>query len=55
MYIHAPCKDCEKRKIGGHSSCNDYLKFRERLDDAKKAEKLDRQLLFNPRISRKSK
>ncbi len=55
MYIPAPCKDCEKRKIGCHSSCDDYLKFREWLDDVKKAEKLDRQLLFNPRINHKSR
>ena len=25
----APCKDCEKRVVGCHSSCEEYKKFRE--------------------------
>ena len=26
------CKDCEKRQIGCHSNCEDYLLFREKKD-----------------------
>lgn len=26
--IKAPCKDCEKRYVGCHSSCEEYLAFK---------------------------
>ena len=36
----SPCKDCTKRKLGCHSSCEDYIlanKERERIKAAEKA------------------
>lgn len=27
----SPCKDCEKRQVGCHSECEEFLKFRKRL------------------------
>ena len=28
----APCKDCEKRHLGCHSSCEEYQEFRKAKD-----------------------
>lgn len=28
----APCKDCEKRYLGCHSSCDDYISYRKDRD-----------------------
>lgn len=28
----SPCKNCEKRAVGCHSSCEDYISFKERND-----------------------
>lgn len=33
----APCKGCERREVGCHSVCEEYLTFR-RLKDEQKAE-----------------
>ena len=33
--IYSPCKDCQKRKVGCHSQCEDYLAFRSECDYAK--------------------
>ena len=30
--IKNKCKDCPKRTIGCHSYCEDYLKYRKKLD-----------------------
>ncbi len=30
--IKGPCKDCEKRYVGCHSKCTEYVDFRKRLD-----------------------
>lgn len=30
----SPCKDCERRKIGCHGSCPDYISYKEELDKA---------------------
>lgn len=27
MYVKNPCKDCDKREIGCHSNCKEYLEF----------------------------
>lgn len=55
MYVPVPCKDCDRRKIACHSSCEEYRKYREWLDSAKKIERLEKSALFNPRINRKSR
>ena len=34
--ILAPCKDCENREIGCHSRCVAYIKYKSKLNDAKK-------------------
>ena len=28
----APCKNCDKREIGCHSSCRDYISYKEKAD-----------------------
>lgn len=30
--ISAPCKDCEKRRLGCHGKCEEYKAFRAELD-----------------------
>ena len=30
--INAPCKDCIKRQLGCHSTCQDYKQFRKERD-----------------------
>lgn len=35
----APCKDCEKRTLGCHSSCGDYANFKKELEEIHKKEK----------------
>lgn len=32
---HAPCKDCKRRAVGCHSSCEDYALYRKKYDAAK--------------------
>ena len=34
--ILPPCKDCENREIGCHSRCDAYIKYKLKLNDAKK-------------------
>lgn len=33
----SPCKNCEKRQVGCHSKCEDFIKFRRALGSYKKA------------------
>lgn len=40
MKPESPCKDCDNRKLGCHSTCEDYIAF----DKAKKA--------YNDKISK---
>lgn len=38
MKVNAPCKDCEKRQVGCHSTCEPYIKFaqeRKEMNEAK--------------------
>lgn len=39
-----PCKDCEKRKVGCHSTCEDYGKFVAYNEERKRAIRLDREI-----------
>lgn len=34
-----PCKDCQKRCVGCHSKCEDYLKWQEEHNKTKELEK----------------
>lgn len=29
----SPCKDCEKRKLGCHDICDDYIEYKKRAAD----------------------
>lgn len=40
MWPKSNCKGCEKREVGCHAKCSDYLSFREQLDKIKE-EKYD--------------
>ena len=31
--LNAPCKGCEKREVGCHATCEDYLTYRELKDE----------------------
>ena len=33
----SPCKNCDKRQVGCHSSCEEYIAFKKYLDEVKKA------------------
>lgn len=55
MFVEVPCKDCSRRKLSCHSICEDYKKYREWLDSIKRVERLEKQVMFNPRIDRKSR
>ena len=35
--IKSPCKNCDKRQVGCHSSCEDYSAFKKYLAEVKKA------------------
>jgi len=37
------CKDCDRRTVGCHSTCEDYKKFRERHEANVKAYRKDRK------------
>ena len=38
MINYNACKDCPNRKLHCHSTCKDYLEFREKLEESKKAQ-----------------
>ena len=33
----SPCRNCDKRQVGCHSSCEDYIAFKNYLGEVKKA------------------
>lgn len=33
------CKDCKDRYVGCHSNCDDYKKYRERIEEANRLRK----------------
>ena len=35
---NSPCKNCEKRHVGCHGKCADYISFKKEVKDYKKAE-----------------
>ncbi len=48
MKPESPCKDCENRKLGCHSTCEDYIAFDKarkehnaRISDAKKSQSIN--------------
>ncbi len=52
--ISAPCKDCENRKIGCHSRCAAYIKYKSELNDSKKdiIERQDYETYKNGKITK---
>ena len=34
MYKTSPCFNCEVRELGCHDSCEDYKKYRDKIDKA---------------------
>ena len=43
--LQIPCGGCEKRQIGCHSTCNEYLAYRNELDFVKDKVNADREML----------
>ncbi len=40
----APCKDCERRTVGCHADCADYIAWRKRAEEMKEIEKREKDL-----------
>ena len=40
----APCKGCEKRVLGCHSTCPDYLEFKAKCEKVRQARWVDIEL-----------
>lgn len=64
MMIDAPCKNCERRHINCHASCEDYLRARKELDrinakrkeyNAALADQVTRIMRMQKRIKRNEK
>ena len=49
----AACKGCQKRTIGCHSTCPEYLAYRKELEEQKRIEKLNKEYQPNYRKSYK--
>lgn len=47
--MNAPCKDCEKRAIGCHGTCPDYIKFRKERDEMNAKARFTKENLPNPK------
>ena len=43
MFKKCKCCNCDKRKIGCHSTCEDYKAYRSRLDTIKEQKRLECQ------------
>ena len=41
-----PCKDCQDRKIGCHSSCIKYKEFHEEREEIREVKALEREFLL---------
>ena len=41
MSSYQKCKDCTKRTLGCHSTCEDYLAFRKERDEALRRMRVD--------------
>ena len=41
MLPKPPCKNCEQRQVGCHSSCEKYIKWKSEYVSQRKAENLD--------------
>ena len=51
------CRECTKRHVGCHSTCQDYIKFRQELDEVNKKIRKERLMdyLSKPTIKRRRK
>lgn len=51
MSYQSGCRGCEKRRVGCHSGCETYAKFRERVDRINEARRKDNERRENQAIS----
>ena len=49
MKVNAPCKDCEKRHVGCHSTCEPYIKFAQERNELNEAQDKDNEHGYNLR------
>lgn len=54
MRPQAPCKDCEKRELGCHGKCAEYLEFKEQqhIFDLQMAKIRDCNVYFDDRVQK---
>lgn len=43
---NVPCYKCQKRHVGCHDHCEDYLKYREKLDKKNAQERDEKERYF---------
>lgn len=43
-YRKSPCKECEERKSGCHSTCEKYKEYRESIDHIKNEKKKEAEI-----------
>lgn len=44
--IQSPCKECERRCVGCHSTCKEYLDFRQAVDKESALIQYERRLRY---------
>ena len=47
-----PCKDCEKRTPGCHSTCEEYIQFRKERDEMLNKKREESRILWNEAFDR---
>lgn len=46
------CKDCEKRTLGCHSTCEEYIQFRKERDEMLNKKREESRILWNEAFDR---
>lgn len=53
--MSAPCKDCERRYLGCHSECKDYIEYSRERNEMLNKKFEEKRLLYDNEIVRNSK
>lgn len=46
-YVNSPCKDCPNRYVGCHSSCDAYISYRGKNDNARDNERKQKDAMHD--------
>ena len=49
-FTQSPCQNCNKRSLGCHASCEDYIRYKLKYDDQMKKKKKDDFLRQKARV-----